>query len=200
MPEPMHLTAPEIYYSGGVGMLQNMNITSSTTTNVEVWGQWVLEHQLNTSGSVCITNSTAAWTFWNTSYVETEARQAERERQAAEHAARREENRREREAARERALELLGYVLTEEQMTSYQEKGWFEVISNKGRRFRIRDNGVAGNVDLMPEIGEQREATYCAHPPGGLPDPDVHAAQALALATDEESFLQVANCHYRRTA
>ena len=39
-----------------------------------------------------------------------------------------------------------------------------------------------------------------AHPPDSLPDADAHLAQMLALVTDEEKFLRVANCHYRRPA
>ena len=105
-----------------------------------------------------------------------------------------------REVARTRAEELLLSLLSEEQAASYRERGWFEVRGSKGGRWRIRNRGQSGNVDLMPEIGEEREATYCAHPPDGLPDADAHVAQMLALVTDEEAFLRVANCHYRRPA
>jgi hypothetical protein len=50
----------------------------------------------------------------------------------------------------------------------------------------------------MPEIGEERDMTLCAHPPGHLPDADAHAAQMLALVTDDEAFERTANVHYRR--
>lgn len=100
--------------------------------------------------------------------------------------------------ARDRAAELLGYCLTSDQRATLREHGWFEVRSSKGRRWRIRDRGQSGNVDLMPETGDERLATYCAHPPEGLPDPDAYLAQMLTLITDEDAFLRVANLHYRR--
>jgi hypothetical protein len=52
----------------------------------------------------------------------------------------------------------------------------------------------------MPEIGEERESSWCAHPPGGLPDADAHLAQMLHLITDEDGFMRVANRHYQRPA
>lgn len=153
--------------------------------------------------------STPQWTTWNTAYQETEDQRLERERQAAEANAHREagraererqeaERRAEREQAEARSLELLRSLLTGEQWASYQDKGWFEVRGKSGRRWRVRNRGQSGNIDLMPEIGEERDATYCAHPPGDLPDADAHAAQMLALVTDDEAFLRVANRHWRR--
>jgi hypothetical protein len=91
-------------------------------------------------------------------------------------------------------------LLTAEQAASYQENGWFEVRGSRGGRWRIRNRGQAGNVDLMPEIGEERDASFCVHPPDGLPDADAHLAQMLALVTDEDRFRQVANCVHRRAA
>lgn len=140
----------------------------------------------------------------NTDYQETEEERAGRERRQAERDAdwqrRQEEQERERDAVRARAQELLRSLLSDEQWASYQGNGWFEVRGSKGGRWRIRNRGQSGNVDLMPEIGEERDATYCAHPPGGLPDADAHAAQMLALVTDEEAFARVANVHYRNPA
>jgi hypothetical protein len=91
-------------------------------------------------------------------------------------------------------------LLSDEQAVSYRENGWFEVRGSRGGRWRIRNRGQAGNVDLMPEIGEVREASYCCHPPGGLPDADAHAAQMLHLVTDEDGFRRTANLAYGRAA
>jgi hypothetical protein len=52
----------------------------------------------------------------------------------------------------------------------------------------------------MPEIGEIREASYCCHPPDGLPDADAHVAQMLHLVTDEEGFRRTANLTHGRAA
>jgi hypothetical protein len=191
--------------------------TASTATNLNVtWSAWNTTY---TSGACTFgyydANSNQAyviapqWGAWNTTRQETEDERAAREKQAAEQARRHEAVRAAREAqyalerageakAAERALELLRSLLSDEQWISYQEKGWFEVRGSKGGRWRIRNRGQSGNVDLMPEIGEEREATYCAHPPGSLPLADAHAAQMLALVTDEEAFVKTANVHYRR--
>jgi hypothetical protein len=176
----------------------NTSVTSTTGS---------LAYNYGTNTAYVSTGST--WIAWNGSYQETEDQRAERERQAAEANARWEEQRAqqargaaarqlEREAAQARALGLLRSLLSDGQWASYQENGWFEVRGKSGRRWRVRNRGQAGNVDLMPEIGEERDATYCAHPPGGLPDADAHAAQMLALVTDDEAFLRVANLHWRR--
>jgi hypothetical protein len=100
---------------------------------------------------------------------------------------------RERENARSRARVLLLAVLTPEQAADYTERDWFEVRGSHGGRWRIRRNGQAGNVDLMPEGGSEPVASFCAHPPGSLPDADAHLAQLLALVTDEDAFTRVAH-------
>jgi hypothetical protein len=105
---------------------------------------------------------------------------------------------REGAVAHSRAREVLLSLLTDEQAASYAEKGWFEVRGSRGGRWRIRARGQAGNVDLMPEIGDEREASFCCHPPGGLPDADAHLAQMLHLVTDEDGFRRTANLAYRR--
>lgn len=178
--------------------------TSSCTVTDSTWLAWS-----GGTGSYSATTMTTAyqpvtWATWNAVHEETAEQRADRERVATEAAAaaraRQEAYQAARAEARARALETLGMVLTAGQLASYAEHGWFEVMSSKGRRWRIRDRGQSGNVDLMPEIGDEREATYCAHPPGQLPDADAHLAQALTLATDEDAFLRVANCHYRRRA
>jgi hypothetical protein len=58
--------------------------------------------------------------------------------------------------------------------------------------------GIVGNVDLMPSGGGgERMASFCAHSPGDLPHSDHFLAQKRVLETDEESFLRVANVHWR---
>ena len=186
--------------------------TGSTATNDTMWVQW--QSTATTTANVpwpawCSTAGTSVpfvvssgtqWYAWNDTWTETQEQHQARERTQAQTLLRQQEAAKAQLVAKERALELLGYVLTPAQMATYRDRGWFEVVSSRGRRWRIRDRGQSGNVDLMPEIGDERLASYCAHPPGGLPDPDAHLAQALQLATDEDAFLAVANCHYRRPA
>lgn len=188
------------------------------TSDGTVWAGWNTTYvtaatmTLTTGGITCgnwpFTSSTAGvnttvtggWIAWNTAYEETCEQREARERQAAEYQAQADERRRVREAADARAGELLLSLLTEEQAATWREHGWFEVRGSRGGRWRIRNRGQSGNVDLMPEIGEERDASYCAHPPGSLPDPDAYVAQMLHLVTDEDGFKRTANLHYRRRA
>lgn len=98
----------------------------------------------------------------------------------------------------ERAESLLFGLLDEEQARSYLRHGWFEVTGSSGGRYRINRNGQAGNIDELPARGDQRVASLCIHPYGGFHDADAHAAQYLALVTDEESFRRTANRTPRR--
>lgn len=139
------------------------------------------------------TSATISWNAWNTAYEETREQQRERQAREREQAAARTAYQAERAVARARAEELLLSLLTDEQAASYTEHGWFEVRGSRGGRWRIRKRGQAGNVDLMPEIGEIRQASFCCHPPGGLPDADAHVAQMLHLVTDEDGFRETAN-------
>lgn len=103
--------------------------------------------------------------------------------------------------AKAKAEELLGWLLTDEQKKTMEEHKYIEVLASNGRRFRIRTENIAGNVDLMPEEVEDniRLASYCAHPPAeGLPYADHWLAQKLALETDADRFLNVAYLHYVR--
>ncbi len=95
-----------------------------------------------------------------------------------------------------RAKALLESVMDEEQRKEAAEKSQFHVRSSKGKVFRIRTTHASGNVEEIDEKGEA-VARYCAHP-RGVPLGDQLLAQKLALETDEESFLKVANCHWRR--
>lgn len=100
-----------------------------------------------------------------------------------------------RATARERAEALLLDWLTPQQSCDYHNHKYFDLVAASGRRWRVNcGGGQAGNIHLIDEAG-QWVATYCAHPPGGLPDPDAWLAQRLQLLTDEPGFLAVANCH-----
>lgn len=181
------------------------SITAATITPVTLsttWVNWNLAYSgtltMGTGGTVLMLPAT--WTAWNSAYTETAEQRGLRERQQARYQAEQAEWHEARLRASDRAAELLASLLTDEQMASYRDKGWFEVRGSRGGRWRIRNRGQSGNVDLMPEIGDERLATYCAHPPEGLPAGDAHLAQMLALVTDEDAFRRVANLHYRRAA
>ena len=111
-----------------------------------------------------------------------------------------------RQAARARitgrAEALLFSLLDEEQVRTYLQAGWFDVVGSAGGRYRIRRNGQAGNIDELPARGDDRVASLCIHPYGGFCDADAHAAQYLALVTDEPGFRRTANRtpHRRRPA
>lgn len=163
--------------------------TGIYTRVLEPGAEWVLLR----ATAVEITAITAATAVEAT--VEVQRQAAERRERNAREAA-------ERRAlrvvlARERAEDLLMAHLDDQQQSDVSEHWWFEVISDLGRRWRIHTDHYAGNVDLMPDVGEERLATFCAHGSAFLPDSDHHLIQKLALETDEAAFLAVANCHYR---
>jgi hypothetical protein len=205
VPVQAQLAAPVTWAPAGTWAAWNTMYTAGATTMTVIpaagtWANWNILSTAGTCSTTVMTTTATTWGTWNSTYEETREQREDRERRHAEAARAAEVARAERAAAKERALELLSLCLTDEQMASYRERGWFEVTGSKGGRWRIRARGQSGNVDLMPEIGEEREATYCAHPPEGLPDADAHLAQALTLVADEDAFLSVANCHYRRRA
>jgi hypothetical protein len=138
----------------------------------------------------------------NAPVVDQAAAQAEVERVALAAAEHREQAVREFAAAQERraavqvrARSLLESLLSEEQRNSLRHHGRFQVTGSRGRRYCINANGQSGNVDLLDDAGGIM-GKFCAHPAGYLPDPDAWAAQLLALMTDEEAFLRVANLHW----
>lgn len=185
-----------------------------TLNSTDPWPYWNAGYTNGTllytevsSGTTLITGP--QWQNWNLRYeqaaeytAEQRAAQEERRRlvdaQQAEWRRQRETERARQAVVNSRAEELLLALLTDEQARTYREHGWFEVRGSKGGRWRIRNSGQAGNVDLMPEIGNERDASFCCHPPGGLPDPDAHLAQMLHLVTDEDGFRETANIAYRR--
>jgi hypothetical protein len=108
------------------------------------------------------------------------------------------ERARQAEAARNKARELLLICLDEQQRRDYEERHCFTIVSDTGRRWRIKTHqGQSGNVELLDEDGAAI-ARYCAHPPEYLPDGDAWLAQKLTLEADEDTFLRVANVQWLR--
>jgi hypothetical protein len=168
------------------------------------WDQWVA----NATSTSAVTTT---WYGWNQNYQETREQAEQRKEQMRQQVERNRERQRALDAEREayraarqaasaRAEELLLSLLTDEQAACYTENGYFEVRGSSGGRWRIRNRGQMGNVDLMPEIGDVRLSSYCCHPPDNLPDADAHAAQMLHLVTDEDGFKRTANVTYMGAA
>lgn len=89
------------------------------------------------------------------------------------------------EKARVKAEALLHEYLSEEQIKELEETGGFVVLGSLGTPYTIR-RGYQGNV--------RRDGyRYCAHGPHDIPVPDHMLMQKLAIETDEEAFLAVAN-------
>ena len=91
--------------------------------------------------------------------------------------------------ASEKARALLLAWLSDKQRNTLTRYGFFEVTGSRGNTYRILP-GVTFNVQLMR--GGVANAAYCAAP-RGVPEADVHLAQALALMSNERAFLDVAN-------
>lgn len=186
-----------------------IEFANCTTSTAGTWGLW-------TTATTTITYATnSAWNSWTSGNANTvtftgnylpaepteEERAQQRERAERQRVEAQERTDRER-IARERARETLQQVLDGEQWERWEREQQFELITQSGRRYRIR-RGVSGNVRLI-EDGQEAEA-LCAHPPtgvysddrrdylGALPVEDVVIAQVLALQADEESFRRVAN-------
>jgi hypothetical protein len=167
--------------------------TTAGSTNT-TWVTWTA----STATTYAATNTT--WQAWNTTTTGTSwatpipvSTAEQRERQEEEWQA--------RARAEERAKETLESLLTQEQIEDLRRTKAFELITQSGRRYRIR-RGVSGNVRLV-EDGREVEA-LCAHPRtslhddagrylGALPSEDVMIAQMLALNADEEGFRRIAN-------
>ena len=85
--------------------------------------------------------------------------------------------------------------LTAEQCQTMRKYGWFEVMSNRNRRWRIYTHTYTGNCLLMPDSPSMQ--CYCAHLSYTVvmmswPLADHLLAQALMIRTDEEAFLRIA--------
>jgi len=91
-------------------------------------------------------------------------------------------------------------VLTPEEYEIYDVAGVIEITGSAGGKYRIVQSGYEGNVEQLDADGEVT-MRVCAHPrnPGrNLPSGDMWVGQVLALKTDEEEFLAMANVHWSR--
>lgn len=155
---------------------QNHNGWYRTTANAQdqIWQTWVSSPNIT-------------WGLDTQTRIETpEEMAARREEREREH--------RERVAARARARILLEEFLSDEQKAELEQHGRFRVTGSRGRRYCIRAEGQAGNVDLLkPDGGVQ--ARLCCHPRQGLPDGDAWLMQMIEIRHDEDNFLRTANVH-----
>ena len=91
-----------------------------------------------------------------------------------------------------RALRLLRSWLSPQQRADFDRKGYFDVVGcDTGKRYRIR-RGTSANVNEIDEYGRLGTGR-CFVPLGGLAQGDVMLAQKIALETDENHALSIAN-------
>jgi hypothetical protein len=90
-----------------------------------------------------------------------------------------------------KARALLYRNLDHVQRHQLRSDKFFELTSSSGRRMRIRDGTMVGNVDELDANGH-RIANYCAHP-AGVPVADALLTQKLALEVNDDAFFAVAN-------
>jgi hypothetical protein len=82
--------------------------------------------------------------------------------------------------------------LSPHQRAEFDDSGAFEVVGcHSGKRYRIY-RGTAQNVFEMDDAG-QFKVGLCFTPSGALVAGDVMLAQKIALETDENGVLAVAN-------
>ena len=97
-----------------------------------------------------------------------------------------------RREAEQRAYALLTEWLSPEQIAQLERHGYFEVRgSHSGTCYRVhRERNM--NIDQLDGEGS-RVAVWCFGPMGNLPLGDNLLAQKIALETDEQAALAVAN-------
>lgn len=98
--------------------------------------------------------------------------------------------------AEETAEKAFRNTLTPAQRRTWTQHHWFVLRSNRGHWWRIRGNGVSGNVDLLSGEKGVPLAAFCAHPAGTMPYPSIYLAQLYTLTHDEARFTKVAICHW----
>ena len=95
-----------------------------------------------------------------------------------------------------RARELLESLLTLQQLTSWRNRGYFEFRGSAGTCYRLYDAGYSFNIHWIRSDG-LTGGVLCAYPKRHkgekLPTADLYIGQFLALVTNEEAFLDVAN-------
>ncbi len=91
-----------------------------------------------------------------------------------------------------RGRKLLLEWLSEAQRRQYEERNCFDVTGcHSGKRYRIR-HGMGTNVYELDDKGRALTG-WCFVPEGYLVTGDVMLAQKIALETDEQGALKVAN-------
>ena len=91
-----------------------------------------------------------------------------------------------------RGLRLMRRWLLPHQLAEFDHSGSFEVVGcNSGKRYRIY-RGAAQNVFEIDDAG-QPKVCLCFMPSGELVAGDVMLAQKIALETNENGALAVAN-------
>lgn len=179
-----------ITYDGGDWITWSGTITTSNTWNTPV--------------TITACGTTTGWYqlgYLNDSYInvannvvqpEPERTPEEQERRNREHRERIRRAGLERQEAETRAEALLLSFLSEQQRGDYRNNQHIVVIGSAGGRYRIRP-GLVGNIDWLDGNGAVG-GSLCCHPRSeALPHPDIMLAQMLALITDEEAFVRLAN-------
>jgi hypothetical protein len=94
--------------------------------------------------------------------------------------------------AERRAIVLLKEWLSPSQLFQYRTVGHFDVTgSHTGKCYRIL-HGRQANICELDKRGRP-VVTWCFGPEGNLPTGDILLAQKIALETNEQAALQVAN-------
>jgi hypothetical protein len=94
-----------------------------------------------------------------------------------------------RRTATKRAEVLLDRLLDDQQRRDLLRHRYFCVVGSLGGRYLIGD----GAVILVDGPYHPAPCQFCVHPDGQLPAADVMLAHKLAIETDEQRFLHVAN-------
>ena len=91
-----------------------------------------------------------------------------------------------------RGLRLMQDWLSPAQRQQFERCGYFDVVGSSGTVYRIYHRLTAPNVYELNDVGRRTKAV-CFAPIGPLVKGDVMLAQKIALETDEQSALAVAN-------
>lgn len=178
-------------------------IPTTTSNTTQIWTDWNYQNTASTASVV--------WEQWNIQSsawiiqthqmtqpaltpAQIEALTVERQAMDNRRSQLEQERREARAVANVKASRLLELVLSDEQRSELKTHRRFHVRGSRGRRYCIHANGQSGNVSWVDDAGKEL-GRFCAHPAGYLPDADAWIAQALALETDEDAFLAVANLH-----
>jgi hypothetical protein len=98
-----------------------------------------------------------------------------------------------RSAKERRGLQLMQDWLSPAQRQQFENFGYFDVVGcTTGRLYRIYHTPNLPNVYEINDVGRRKKAV-CFAPVGALVKGDVMLAQKIALETDEQSALTVAN-------